>query len=329
MPDLNDVLEAAIRNSVALEKQDNAALDRIMRAYNTSLSRVKDKLNALIIAAGENPTQSQIRKLKEYSEFVETLIKELSDLEAMERIEIEAIVQKSSNTGARDSAILIALSLIGREALPTASKFDKLPKTAVDYLMGYLRPDGPLYERIKARTGANVDRIVEDMIRGMSEGKNPITIAQQLTSDYGWALTDSMRTVRTANLWSYRESTRANYAANGVEKWVWLAELDDKTCLSCAAMHGTIHDMSEPLDDHHNGRCSMLPLSIFGNPVEQSGEDWFRSLPAEQQRAMMGPGKYQAWQEGKFEFSALSTQRPDEVYGQMRTETPLKDLIHD
>ena len=73
----------------------------------------------------------------------------------------------------------------------------------------------------------------------------------------------------------------------------------------------------------------MLPLSIFGNPVEQSGEDWFRSQSSEQQRAMMGPGKYQAWQEGKFEFSALSTQRPDEVYGQMRTETPLKDLVHD
>lgn len=42
---------------------------------------------------------------------------------------------------------------------------------------------------------------------------------------------------------------------------------------------------------------------------------------------MMGREKWDAWRGGKFEFSALSREQDDDVYGRMRTETPLKDLI--
>ena len=41
----------------------------------------------------------------------------------------------------------------------------------------------------------------------------------------------------------------------------------------------------------------------------------------------MGDTKYEAWKEGKFEFSALSSQHDDDVYGLMRNETSLKDLL--
>jgi hypothetical protein len=35
----------------------------------------------------------------------------------------------------------------------------------------------------------------------------------------------------------------------------------------------------------------------------------------------MGDAKYDAWKDGKFEFSALSKQHDDEIYGTMRNET--------
>ena len=43
----------------------------------------------------------------------------------------------------------------------------------------------------------------------------------------------------------------------------------------------------------------------------------------------MGEGKYEAYSAGQFEFSQLSREKEDEVYGLMRTETPLKDLVPD
>ena len=42
---------------------------------------------------------------------------------------------------------------------------------------------------------------------------------------------------------------------------------------------------------------------------------------------MMGAGKYDAWKDGKFDFNALSKEHENDVFGLMRSETPLKDLI--
>ena len=72
----------------------------------------------------------------------------------------------------------------------------------------------------------------------------------------------------------------------------------------------------------------MLPAVIGGKNPLQSGEDWFKSQPEDKQRAQFGSDtKWQAWKDGKFEFSALSSTHDDPVYGQMRTETPLRDLL--
>jgi hypothetical protein len=98
--------------------------------------------------------------------------------------------------------------------------------------------------------------------------------------------------------------------------------------MSCAAQHGTIHDLDEQLDDHYNGRCAALPyIPEFGNPVEQSGEDWFKELSPDQQAAMMGKEKLSAYNDGKFQFGQLSEQRHNDVYGTMRGEASLKSLL--
>jgi len=95
------------------------------------------------------------------------------------------------------------------------------------------------------------------------------------------------------------------------------------------AQHGTLHDLSETLNDHHNGRCAMLPaVKGFDSPLNGfTGEQWFAQLPANQQQAMLGPGKYTAWKAGQFEFSALSGMRVDPVYGPMRVEETLQSLV--
>ncbi|NTU61680.1 MAG: radical SAM protein [Caldiserica bacterium] len=83
-------------------------------------------------------------------------------------------------------------------------------------------------------------------------------------------------------------------------------------------------------NDHHNGRCDMLPYvpgvtDEYANP--KAGQEWFDGLSEQQQRDLMGPGKYEAYKEGAFEFSQLSKFYEDPVYGTMRVETPLNELI--
>jgi hypothetical protein len=43
----------------------------------------------------------------------------------------------------------------------------------------------------------------------------------------------------------------------------------------------------------------------------------------------MGPGKLEAWRDGKFTLADVPVTRPDDVYGQMRNEKTLAELTGD
>ncbi|MFA5151991.1 MAG: hypothetical protein WC554_05475 [Clostridia bacterium] len=77
----------------------------------------------------------------------------------------------------------------------------------------------------------------------------------------------------------------------------------------------------------HN--CVMIPAVIGSkSPFEENaGQKFFDSLSESEQKRMMGEGKLEAYKDGKFEFSQLSTEKENDVYGLMRSETSLKDLI--
>jgi hypothetical protein len=183
--------------------------------------------------------------------------------------------------------------------------------------------------------------VAAKIIEGVGLGLNPKTTAQMLTkrltdettNAVGMALTDSLRMMRTAQLWSYREANRASYVANSVENggvvqaWIWYAELAG-ACPSCVRMHGTVHSLNEILDDHHNGKCSMVAQVIgASNPVKQSGIEWFENLNEEQQKDLLGASKWSAWREGRFQFADISGVSKDPVYGDMKVERSLKDLL--
>lgn len=142
-------------------------------------------------------------------------------------------------------------------------------------------------------------------------------------------LTDALRMARTLQLYAHREATLANYRQNKIIKgWIWSSALiPGRTCISCVNMHGTIHGLDEILNDHHNGLCAMLPYLGGRNPIKQNGETWFNNLPKAQQQKMMGVTKWEAWQAGKFNLTDVTGTHVDPVYGEMRIERSLKDLL--
>ena len=175
------------------------------------------------------------------------------------------------------------------------------------------------------------------LIARIGLGDSPRITAAKLAGAFesalGRGLTDALRITRTAQLYSYREAARANYAANSdvVTGWYWIADMegDPEPCLSCIAQNGTRHELDESLSDHDNGRCAMVPEVLGNNPIDnmQTGEDWFNGLSEDQQRSIMGPGKFDAWQAGKFDFGQLSRLQDHPTWGQVWSETPLKDLV--
>jgi hypothetical protein len=321
-----DVLTLAAQYRAALSKQDAAALARLVNAYGAMARRMQGSMDALGLELAEagTLTRGQVARLTRYRDLLEQVADELARYTAFAGVEMDAAARAAiglAQTHARGLA---------QSAAGVSLNWNRLPTDAIESLLGFLDPRGPLYARLGGLGPFVADKVSAKILESVALGLNPRQWAGLLRDSLGIGLTDSLRMARTVQLYSYREATRVNYAANSdvVNGWIWFAELDADVCLSCVAQHGTVHGNDEALNDHHNGRCAMLP-NIAGepNPVTQDGQQWFDGLDPSQQRSMMGAGRYEAYTAGKFDFAAQSTTRNDDVYGDMRVEATLKELI--
>jgi SPP1 gp7 family putative phage head morphogenesis protein len=310
-----DFLAIIKRLQSALTKQEQKYTNQVIEAYTKSYKTIQPHIEkvTLFIEAHPDITQTGIKRSKEYRDLIDVTEKELNSFVDYAR-----------------TTIGIAISASALLALNSVSQWGMTPVTpdALEVVTRFLQPDTVLYDRIGMWAGNAREGVIQSIIEGVGLGKNPRTIASEITAAFGSSLTDAVRTTRTSQLWAARESTRLNYIANGITGWIWMAELDDVTCGACAAMHGTEHTMDEQLDGHYNCRCAMIPIQA-GDAITQTGEDFFNNLSEEEQDKMLGQGKAQALRDGQFAFSDLAQRTENDTYGHMMTETPLKDLVNE
>jgi hypothetical protein len=326
---MTDAIDVVKQYRDELLANDTKALARLVRAYRNSFDMLSDKLELLMRDLGNgHHTIGQVHRAERYKSLMAQVAEQLRDLQGLTRQEMDTAAKFGIQIAGDHARGLIAATL-GNENLAIA--FNKLNPEVVKSLLGFLDPDGPLYKRLSELSTYGAQRISEDLTASIVAGYNPVKIASIFQRLWGMSLTDSMRMTRTVQLYSYREATRANYIANSdvVDGWIWSAELDERTCAECISMHGSFHTNDETLNDHYNGRCAMIPVvKGFDRIIEEgSGEEWFNAQSEATQRDMLGPGKYEAWKDGKFEFGDLSKTVDDPVYGPMRQEATLKELM--
>lgn len=190
------------------------------------------------------------------------------------------------------------------------------------------------------------DQATRLLFADLALGRNPRSVARDLLNLLA-QLTYSRALViaRTSMLRAYNDAALATYRANNdvCDGWVWVADLSVNTCGACLAMNGSVHSLDEELDDHPNGRCAKAPLTkgwgdILGplgidtsgipdtRPTFTSGADWFDALSDDQQRSILGPGKYDAFSSGDFSLDDLIGIADDPLWGRSIYELPLRRL---
>jgi len=320
------IVELAEQFRKALEQRDNKALSQIIKAYGDMYKRLQDKIKVLTLemANMETITAASVRKLDSYKSLIVEIEKELTKFQGYAGTVMQQAASDAIKMGVTNARLL---TLASNPAV--AASFKNLNPKAIENLVSYFGEGSPLMARLDKLAGTNALNVANTIIDNVALGKNPKTIAGLIKNSLGGGLTDALRMTRTVQIYSYREANRATYLANSdvVKGWIWYANLGANCCMSCVSMHGTEHTLDEVLDDHHNGECTMLPLTIgMENPIT-SGESWFKEQPEAMQKQMMGDSKFEAWVSGKFEFNQLSKETENDIYGMMRTVTPLKDLI--
>lgn len=341
-------LDAARKFRQELANQEAQAAERMATIYSRIYTGLLPEAQALgnELAAMETISRGKVLKLARVQSMLQQVKEQATRFGGTVQGEVLLIQNQAIEQGIDNALKLMELSM---PDLPPdvrgsiTGSFNRLPKDAVEAMAGLVGPDSPLKDKLDETFGEYVaGRVKDELLTGIAAGRSPIEttrrIERNLQNGLGSGLTSVLTTVRTAQIKSYQTANHATYRANAgvVKGWVWHAELDKSTCLSCIAMHGTVHDLDETLDDHHNGRCAPLPITFSYEdlgldvpetvePIE-SGEDWFNRQPASVQREMMGPGIYEEWEKGHFEFGDLSQRYNDPVYGEMWRQASLKEL---
>jgi hypothetical protein len=109
--------------------------------------------------------------------------------------------------------------------------------------------------------------------------------ARQVLDEPRWR---ALTVADTESFKAFNQVLYDNYRANEqtVTGWWWHCQLSDHSCAACVAMHGTIHPLSEHLNDHPNGSCVAVPY-VAGMKLPD-GQAWFDLQSAEMQRKILG-----------------------------------------
>lgn len=161
--------------------------------------------------------------------------------------------------------------------------------------------------------------------------------------DEGVARKSAERMVRTAMMGIANAVREEVFKSNEevVKGREWVATLDTRTCVACAARDGKAWDMEgKPLNGHSfpysppplhfSCRCCLSPVlrtweelgiegfedfdegtraSMDGQvPGAMDFEEWFETLDEERQEAILGKGRYELYKSGKISFSDLVDQ---------------------
>jgi len=322
---MDELWELLIKQRNEINKYDLSIIKQIVQAYGTIYQQIAPYIRnvELYIQVHEGISIAELKNTMEYVSLLRFINKEIADFATYARVELDT---------ASMGAVQMAIDHINTFFFHLGIRPELVTADAAKVLLKYLEPGGELSKRMELWAPNAVEQVSKSLLDGLALGRNPHVIASDMKKALGVGLTDALRTSRTATMYAYRESTRLNYIANSdiVKGWIWLAQLDsDRTCMSCRVMHGTIHPLTEPLNDHYNGRCTTLPLLDGIDYGLEDGEKNFNRLSEAMQKLLMGKGKLEAYREEKFKFSQLSKIYFDPVYGEMRGETPLKELLNE
>lgn len=277
-------------------------------------------------ANGQEVSQHKLWQLSRYQSLLAQIANEMGKYNQYAAGVIETESVKAQGLGKKHAQGLILATTGGR----LASSFDQLPAPAVENVAAIARAGQPLNTLLENAYPKAVLGLTRELLVATAVGQNPRETARiALRKGLAQGLQHILLVARDQQIRNHREMTRAIYdRSDVVSGYIRLAAKNRRTCLACLALDGTVYQTSELMAVHPQDRCSMIPVvDGFPRPTFETGEAWFRRQPISVQKRMMGPGRYEGWQNGCFRFSQLATIVDHEVWGPSARVTAVGDLL--
>ncbi len=315
MAQINDVIEQQRRR---LRRREREAIRDLVNAY-IDVERLLWQLILQLaeeIANDPSPTIGKVFRYRRYQALYRQVREQIGNY-ATNTVGpvVERYRRLAAFQGVEDIEELI-LAVLGPipEGVNISAVFDRLDTQAIETLLASTAR-GPVADILATFGDEAAERIRQTLVNGMALGWNPNKIASELKRSLGVNLTRANLIARTEIHRAHRESSRLGYLRHQhiIEGWVWHAACDERTCVTCWAMHGTEFDLDTPMGAHPACRCAIIlktktwkdlgfdnvPETSFETP---SGSDLFRNASPQTQKAVLGPRAYEAYRNGEVDI---------------------------
>jgi len=209
---------------------------------------------------------------------------------------------------------------------------------AVNRLVGFVDSAG--WSEELAQYGPDVVNVISNQaVQGFALGWSPMKTAgviRQMTQ--GLPASTANTLMRTLQLESMRTGTAIHQNANAdiIARVIRIESLDDRICMACIVLHGTViwdsvRDKGKPIppiQEHHNGRGTTVTDVLGTTANVGSGQDWFNGLNERKQRDLMrNDAAFEAWKAGKIDLQDFVEPYQDRVFGDMIRQASLNGML--
>lgn len=338
-------LVAALRRSVD-DITDTTVRDLTrawVRAWDVIAGEVSDAVIDLVAAVvdGRWPARGEIERNARVTRALETARTSLT------RLAVEAL-----RTIAAAAAEVLRLAVEGQERiiasqLPAQIRgrgivWNRLDPVALGWMVE--RTTQQIHSRRWYLEDQAVQAMKTELVRGIVVGSNPREAARRMVrrveGAFNGGLARASNIARTEMLDAHRAGAKAAQDANAelLAGWVWLAKLNERTCASCWAKHGTVYPLDEPGPlDYQSGRCSRMPKTKTWAELGFEGIDepddfvpdaraTFDALPRETKLAILGPARLRMLEDGEIDWADLSARRTTDGWRDSYGVTTVSDL---
>lgn len=325
------VIDAMASFRAAIDAQEQAESLRMAQAWlavSRGLDQEFEKLArdvANAAATGKGTSLWHVQRMARYQSLAAQIAKQQSQFAPIAANEIRQTQTLLGRWGIGHSQQLIAM-----QSPAVVGQFDRLPLDAISNMVGNAGDGTPLGSLLRQSWGNESVEVGNVLVRGTALGWNPIRTARAMRDAVNVTLDRAFLIGRTEQMRVYREGSRQQYIESRVVSgYIRVASKSIRTCLACLMADGQFYPLSVAFEEHPAGRCSSVPV-VYGAPRinYETGEQWFMRQDEATQRKMMGPGRYEAWQEGRFALPDLVSVRYDNTWGNSLQVTPVRVLAN-
>ncbi len=237
----------------------------------------------------------------------------------------------------------LARGIAGEGAATLDVSFDRVPTRAIEWMVERTIQQITstlLPLEVEATAAMNAE-----LIRGVEVGASPRETAARMVDRvegrFNGGLTRALAVATTETMDAHRWAALAGRLANSevLAGYRWTCHYGPRTCPACIAMDGTVFPIDDGgPNDHVRGRCTATPLTrswadlgIEGldepEAVTRTARDWFAEQDEATQRAILGPGRLKAMQDGRIGWDDVARARTNAGWRNSVEVTPLRDLI--